>query len=62
MSPKKGGKSSGQKPYKGPWPEEHRSIPGRAPTTGTPGGHDRSDKAHTPPQTPVHKVPPQTPK
>lgn len=57
MSPKKGG----HKTYKGPWPENHPSIPGRNPKE-TGSGHARPDPSHTPPQTPVHKVPPQTPK
>ena len=62
MSSKKHGRTAPQKPYSGPWPEQHPSIPGRAErAVKTSGDHpaDTHDEAHV---TPVQKIPPQTPK
>lgn len=60
MSSKKGGKGGHHKQYRGPWPEQHSAIPGRAAKTG--GGVDKARPEGAPHQTPVHKIPPQTPK
>ena len=59
MSGKKGGKTH-HKPYKGPWPENHPSIPGREAHPSA--VHGRGDLSHAPHQSPVQKVPPQAPK
>ena len=62
MSSKKHGRTPTHKPYNGPWPEQHPSIPGRADRTAkTSGGHPAVThaEAHV---TPVHKIPQQTPK
>lgn len=60
MPTRKHGKTAHHKTYKGPWPEEHSGIPGRAPKTGK--APDKSTLAGHPNAAPIHKIPPQTPK
>jgi hypothetical protein len=60
MPGRKHGNAGHHKPYKGPWPEEHSGIPGRAAKTGKEAGKPKPDR--TPQQTPVHKIPPPAPK
>jgi hypothetical protein len=60
MPGKKQGKYPHHKHYTGPWPEQHPSIPGRSVKPGQTKEKDRLS-GH-PNATPVHKIPPQTPK
>ena len=60
MPGKKHGRTSHHKPYSGPWPEQHPSIPGRAVKTSQ--GKEKGNLSGHPNATPVHKIPPQTPK
>ncbi len=48
------------KQYRGPWPEQHASIPGRDAKAAKETEGKRTETVHTP--APVHKIPPQTPK
>ncbi len=60
MPGKRQGHSQHHKPYRGPWPELHSSIPGRK---GPEGPHESAPPHEVIHQTTqVHKIPPQTPK
>ena len=60
MPGKKGSKPGHHKTYKGPWPEQHSAIPGRKQEGDK--GHDKTHPEGGSHQTPIHKIPPQTPK
>lgn len=60
MPGKKQGKYPHHKPYNGPWPEQHPSIPGRAVKAGQ--GKEKGGLTGHPNATSIHKIPPQTPK
>lgn len=49
------------KPYRGPWPEEHRSVPGRAGAPASQSGHGDSHPQGASHKT-FQKVPVQAPK
>jgi hypothetical protein len=60
MSSKKSGGTARRKPYSGPWPEQHPSIPGRVARTGE--GKDKGSLPGHPNAAQIQKIPPQAPK
>lgn len=60
MSGKKSGSNPRHKPYGGPWPEQHASIPGRAVKTGE--AKDKGSLPGHPNAAQIQKIPPQAPK
>lgn len=60
MSTKKSSGTTHHKPYSGPWPEQHPSIPGRA--TKTDAGKDKGGLPGHPNAAQIQKIPPQAPK
>jgi len=60
MSTKKSGGTARHKPYGGPWPEQHASIPGRATKPGE--AKDKGGLPGHPNAAQIQKIPPQAPK
>lgn len=61
MPHRKGAKPLHHKPYRGPWPEEHKSVPGRAGLPSPPHPHGEAHPVGATHGT-FQKIPVQTPK
>lgn len=59
MSSKKSGGTARHKPYSGPWPEQHPSIPGR--TDKPVESQDKESLPGHPNAAQIQKIPPQAP-